>query len=150
MRSREAMAAATYEVDEILSGVADDDLWVSIGFSSELEPRDVLHVVCATSVDEQDRKLGHDTIYLERFDQAYSCYAGAERISAGGAGIEVVLTLQGARDLDLPTKVSFVCPAGLEGWPDALHMLGRMSAYECGRVVSIDGRAPESPSAGNG
>lgn len=133
------MAATTYEVDEINSGVEDDCLWVSIGFSSDLESRDVLHVVCATSVDDQDVKLGHDTIYLERFDQAYSGYAGVESISAGAAGIQLALTPRGMRDLELAANVAFVCPAGLGGWSDALHVLGRMSAYEWGRAVSVNG-----------
>ena len=32
-----------YEIKEIMSGIENEFLWVTIGFSSELENNDVLH-----------------------------------------------------------------------------------------------------------
>lgn len=131
------MASERYEVEEIRSGVADNCLWVSIGFSSELEKLDVLHVVCAMSVEAQDRKLGQNSIYLERFDQAYSCYAGADSILVAPESIEVALNSTGRKNLSFPGKVLFVRSSRLKGWASALRVFKRMSPQECGRVVSV-------------
>ena len=89
-----------YELQSIKSGVSGSDLWVSLGFSSPLEKWDVLHVVCAKKVDDQDRELGMDSIYLERFDQAYSCYQGASSIRVHQYGVDFRLTKHGAKALD--------------------------------------------------
>jgi len=132
--------AETYEVEEISAGVADDCHWVSIGFSSSIEKQDVLHVVCALSVDAQDRKLGHDSIYLERFDQAYSCYSGAEKISVGLQDIHFALNPEGGKALSLPRSVSFAVPPRLKGWSAASRIFKRMSSMECGRVVTVAGK----------
>lgn len=133
-------ATETYEVEEISAGVVDNCLWVSIGFSSRIEKQDVLHVVCAMSVDAQDRKLGHDSIYLERFDQAYSCYSGAERIAIEPQDIHVALNPQGSKALSLPRSVSFAVPPRLKGWSVASRVFKRMSSMECGRVVTVAGK----------
>jgi hypothetical protein len=51
-------AMEEYELEEVSSGVEESFLWVTLGFSSELEENDVLHVVCATTVDSEDRDAG--------------------------------------------------------------------------------------------
>ena len=89
-----------YELQEVTSGIEESSLWVTLGFSSELENNDVLHVVCATSVDDEDRSDGMVDLYLERFDQAYCCYGGAEDVLVGRASIEVRLNHKGREALD--------------------------------------------------
>jgi hypothetical protein len=126
---------ATFDLVEISAGVHEETLWVSVGFSSDLEDQDVLHVVCALEVDDQDRRLGHDAIYLERFDQANSCYAGAEEIAIGAEGIELKLNAHGCESLSLPQSVMFVVSSTLKGWGNAQAIFRRMRDLECGRVI---------------
>ncbi|HEY0682377.1 MAG TPA: Imm10 family immunity protein [Steroidobacter sp.] len=132
------MAVETYKIEEISAGVDEGCLWVSIGFSSELEKLDVLHVVCALDPGDQDLGEGHDAVYLERFDQAYSCNDGAEKILVRPATIEVTLNAKGRQDLGFSGDICFEAPDSLEGWANALGILERMSAQACGRVVSVD------------
>jgi hypothetical protein len=129
------MSSASYGVVEISSGLHEETLWVSVGFSSDLESQDVLHFVCALEVDDQDRRLGHNAIYLERFDQAYSCYAGAEAVLVGAKGIDVKLNAHGCENLSLPQSVEFVVTSSLKGWEDAQAIFRRMQDLECGRVL---------------
>ena len=51
------MSSESFNVVEISSGLHEETLWVSVGFSSDLEDQDVLHFVCALEVDDQDRRL---------------------------------------------------------------------------------------------
>ena len=111
---------------------------MSVGFASELERLDVLHFVCATEVDAQDRRLGHDAMYLERFDQAYSCYAGADEILVTSSGVKLKLNPRGRKCLALPEKVEFVVGSRLKGWADAKRIFMRMVGLECGRVLRCD------------
>jgi hypothetical protein len=129
------MSSESFDVVEISSGLHEETLWVSVGFSSELEDQDVLHFVCALELDDQDRRLGHNAIYLERFDQAYSCYAGAEAILIGVKGIDLKLNAHGCESLSLPQSVEFVVTSALKGWEDALTIFRRMQNLECGRVL---------------
>jgi hypothetical protein len=131
------MAPETYRVQEIRSGNSNDCLWVSVAFSSELERDDVLHIVCATSVDEQDRRLRQNTIYLERFDQAYSCYEGADRITVSSNRIDVEFNNAGTEHLSFTRSVAFLSNKDLHGWAEALVVFREMSKHECGRVVSV-------------
>ncbi len=71
------------EIKELMAGNDDETLWVSIGFSSELE-----------ELDDQDVASGMDGIYLERFDQAYSCYKGASQILVEHNSILIQLNKQ--------------------------------------------------------
>ena len=129
------MSSESFEVVEISSGLHEDTLWVSVGFSSELQDLDVLHFVCARDVDEQDRRLGHNAMYLERFDQAYSCYDGAEAIVIGASGVQVNLNARGCECLSLPNAVHFLVASDLKGWSEAVSIFRRMQDLECGRVL---------------
>ena len=129
------MSSESFQVVEINSGLHEETLWVSVGFSSELQEQDVLHFVCATDVDEQDRRLGHNAIYLERFDQAYSCYDGAKAIVIGTAGVRVELNAHGRESLSLPHKIDFLVASDLKGWSEAVGIFKRMQELECGRVL---------------
>jgi len=121
----------------VKSGVLDDTLWVSLGFASKLERLDRLHVVCAMTHDEQEAKLRMDTIYLERFDQAYSCYHGARRIDVEPDGVRVTLNAHGRKALDFREQLYFVLPKGLRGWKAAQRVFARMPKYKCGEVIEI-------------
>jgi hypothetical protein len=129
------MSSVSFDVVEISSGVHDETLWVSVGFSSELERLDVLHFVCATEVDSEDRKLGQNEMYLERFDQAYSCYAGADEIRVMTSKLQLKLNARGCKSLAFPQEVQFVVASKLSGWADAQRIFKRMESLECGRVL---------------
>jgi hypothetical protein len=111
---------------------------VTLGFSSVLEANDVLHVVCATSVEDEDRREGTVDLYLERFDQAYSCHGGADEVLVGFASIEVKLNEKGREALGFDGGVSFRVPAGLDKYQDALAILRQMSGLECGKRIRVD------------
>ena len=119
----------------VKSGTLDDTLWVSLGFASRLEALDRLHVVCATASDAQDAKLGMNTIYLERFDQAYSCYKGAHRIEVSPGGVKFRLTAHGRKSLDFKEYLHLAVPKGLRGWRAALKVFSDMPNYEAGQVL---------------
>ena len=127
----------TFQLVSVQSGEDDGCLWVSLGFTSALQKYDVLHVVCGQEVDDQDRKLGMDGIYLERFDQAYSGYKGAREITVSESRVEVLLTKRGAKDLAFSGPVSFMCSKRLKGYAHAVRVFRRMSEQECGSVVRV-------------
>ena len=118
-----------------MSGDDQDCLWVTLGFSSELRELDVLHVVCARSVDAQDRKTGMDGIYLERFDQAFSGYKGADYIRVCPRVIEIGLNAKGQAALGFNGPVTLRIPERLKGLSDALMVFAKMHHCECGRIV---------------
>jgi hypothetical protein len=109
-----------YGLEEVMSGGEESCLWVTLGFSSKLEEDDVLHIVCATSVDDQDRRGGMVDLYLERFDQAYCCYSGADVVLVGDVSVEVRLNAKGCEALDFDGGVVLQVPNGLDGYQDAV------------------------------
>lgn len=126
----------TYRIEETHSGEeADAYLWVTLGFASEHNALDTLHIVCACEVEPQDRAGGMAAIYLERDDQSRGGYGGAERIVIGEGSIEVVLNAAGLGQLEFDDSLSLQWPPALVGKAEALEILGRMRQYECGRVV---------------
>jgi len=128
-----------YVLEEVMSGTEDSCLWVTLGFASKLEDNDVVHLVCAMAVDAQDRNAGMADLYLERFDQAYSCYGGADRVVATPSTVEVHLNRKGCEALDFEgSDVCFQVPDGLQGYHDAVGVLRRMSALECGKTIRVD------------
>jgi len=126
-----------YELRSIRSGSTGSELYVSFGLSSPLERWDAFHIVCAKKVDDQDRELGMNTIYLERFDQAYSCYKGASSIRVSQRQVDLHLTKTGAKALDFKPLLQFVLPPQLAGVRKALTVFKRMPRYECGRLVQV-------------
>ncbi len=125
-----------YILEEVKSGETEEVLWVSLGFRSELEQLDVLHVVCAKTVDSQDRKNGHVSIYLERFDQAYSCYSGASAIEHRKDCVIVDFTEHGAEKLDFAPRLLLSVSSRVGGYTDARDVMGKMAFLECGSVVA--------------
>ena len=126
----------TYRIEEAHSGEEEGEyLWVTLGFASEQNPLDVLHIVCACEIEPQDRDGGMDAIYLERDDQSRGGYAGAERIAVGERSVDVVFNADGLGDLEFGDSVSLQWPEQLAGKAEALRILERMRGYECGRVI---------------
>ena len=126
----------TFPIEEIMSGEEDDVFWVSIGFSSELEANDVLHIVCAKSSDQATRDNDVESVYLERFDQAYSCYGGTSEISASSDAISVTLTAHGQQALDLPDCLCFI-NRDTPGYSEALATLQTMSIFPWGKSIAV-------------
>jgi hypothetical protein len=127
-----------YRLDEVMSGTEETYLWVTLGFSSEVEKNDVLHIVCATEVELQDREHGMADLYLERFDQVYCCYGGADLVLATPVSVEARLNEKGRQALDFDGGgVTFDVPTALAGYEDALQILQKMSVLECGRRVHV-------------
>lgn len=127
-----------YALEEVMSGTEEYCLWVTLGFSSELKENDVIHIVCETSVDAQDREAGRAELYLERFDQAYCCYGGADVVLVAPSSLEVRLNQKGCEALDFDGGVCFQVPAGLKGYDDAVEILKRMSILDCGKRIQVD------------
>ena len=126
-----------YDLKEIMSGEDEHCLWVTLGFSSDLEGLDVLHIVCGKSVEDQDLENGTDGIYLERFDQAYSGYKGADSIRVSPSEITVELNSEGQKELDFKGAVSFRVTEGLKGSGDAYLILAKMLRYAYGQIVEL-------------
>jgi hypothetical protein len=79
-------------------------LWVSLGFSSSLTPRDVLHVV-STDQTTPAGSRSRRRLYVERFDQLYSCNGGCDLVRVGPKSIEVHLTPKAAHLLSFKSNV---------------------------------------------
>lgn len=122
-----------FEIQEIMQGEEVDVFWVSVGFESDQNVDDVLHIVCAKAIDEQDIELGHDTIYLERHDQSFSCYGGADFIDIASNKITVQFNAIGSESIGLTGKVIFSSKNSLT---EAVNILEEMSKLECGNCVS--------------
>ncbi|KRD34220.1 hypothetical protein ASE35_10870 [Lysobacter sp. Root916] len=126
----------TYPIEEVHSG-EDGCLWVSLGFVSESDPLDVLHIVCAYEVEPQDREHGMDAIYLERDDQSRGGYGGAQRILVDERAVEVRLNEAGRALLEFEDSLCLLWPAELAGKAEALRILGRMRECESGRAIEL-------------
>lgn len=131
-----------YRLLTIASG-SNAGLWVSIGFSSLLKRNDVLHVVAG----EQPRPGGAQSrarLYVERFDQIYSCDGGAECVRVRPQSIEVHLTPKAAHLLSFESNVLlFECerrPSGYAKAMDTLREIARVNrrvkVEEVARVAS--------------
>ena len=79
-----------HRLEEVMAS-PDQALWVTLGFSSQLESNDVLHIVSSANADEG--------LYLERFDQGYSAVGGAESVVVLPTAVEVHLTESARREL---------------------------------------------------
>jgi hypothetical protein len=128
-----------YNLEEVMSGLEDSCLWVTLGFSSRLIANDVLHIVCATTANLRDRELGTADLYLERFEQAYSCYGGAEQITATPSSVQIRLNKKGSDALCFKgAGVWFSVPNDLANYTEALRILQQMTALEHGKRLVVD------------
>ena len=127
----------TYAVHTVYSGAGENELWVTLRFKSEDDDDDVVHIVCALEVDEQDRRHGMDQIFLERDDQARGGYGGADEIVASGQSVRIMLNDAGREQLEFDEPLELVWPNRVRGKLAALKRLSEMKQYVCGRVVHV-------------
>ena len=83
--------------DFLLVGLVDDELAVG----------DYLMLQRAYEFDEQDLRIGHDKVYIERNDQGYSCYGGIERFEVAPSTVRIrfddhgTQVMSGVRDMEV-------------------------------------------------
>jgi hypothetical protein len=118
-----------FELEEINSGQDDDFLWVMLGFSSTFQQLDTLYIVCPATVTSKDIPTETYGLYYERFDQLYSCYDAADRITITANTVELAFSPEGAKSLNFDGPVTFQCPPRLKGLSDARKILQRMAKH---------------------
>lgn len=107
----------------------EDEAMAVLAFCADDGTRaDYLMLQYPLQTDEQDRRHGLDGLYIERDDQAFGCYRGVESISRVGGRIEIELTAEGKRRLQLERIV--VVPVHWS--PTIDHALGRLAALSRG------------------
>jgi hypothetical protein len=115
-----------FALEEVSSGADDGGLWVSLGFVSDLEANDVLHIVggdADAARDQDDKRL-----YLERFDQSYSCEHGGDSVLVRRVSIEIQLSEEAREELAFDDQtLVFDVPRRLDGFDDAVRIFGEMS-----------------------
>ncbi len=126
-----------HEINTAQAGIHNGTLWVSLHFESPATTEDRIHIVCATSVDEQDRGQGMNAIYLERLHQGQSGYGLASQIRVTDSAVELQLTPDGLKRLEFPDSLRLKWSSTLDGYKIARQHLARMPDYECGKVVQI-------------
>ncbi len=127
----------SYDLKEIMSRDDENSLWVSLGFSSEMEELDVLFIVCGKSIDEQDENNEMDGIYLERYDQENSGYKLADSIKVSNSKIQVDLNPKGQKELNFKDIVTFQVPVKLDGFSNAINIFEKMTLYKSGEIVRV-------------
>lgn len=111
--------------------------WVTLGFTSELERHDRLHVVASEPVGESVGTGGR--IYLERFDQMYSADYGATEVRVLRQCVEVDLTPQSRRALAFDhQRLSFDGADKLHGYTAAVRIFRAME--QAGYAVRVEVR----------
>jgi len=127
-----------FEVNTIQSGEEEGDyLYVSLHFESSFTADDRLHVVCGISVDEQERRLGMDQIYLERLDQIQGGYGAASRILVTADAIQFDFTPEGQRLLGFSPPLRLLWSSSLKGYGEAHENLAKMQTLECGKAIQF-------------
>jgi hypothetical protein len=123
-RIREAMTR--YRLVEIMSG-SDAGLWVTLGFSSRMNRDDVLHIVTSSQPKAHGAKHA-ELLYVERFDQLYSCAEGAELVRVRPRSVEVHLSREAKRALAFGSgRWRFEVPPRLMGYRRAVRTFQAMS-----------------------
>ena len=129
-----------FDIEEVFT--EDGDLLVlSLGFASARDPLDILHVACGRQRGGHQPPRGEDQLYLERTDQDLAC-DGREviRLAARLDHVELALSEEGARLLQLPRLVRFRFGARPELFSIALAQLKAMAAAGQDCIV-MDGPA---------
>ena len=79
----------------------------------------MVHIVCATTVDAVDRDSGVAELYLERFDQAYCCYGGADLVVVAPSSVAIRLN---QRALKPSRSRAAACPSKCDPGSRAMRM----------------------------
>jgi hypothetical protein len=75
----------------------DDTMAVFSFCADEGQSTEYLMLRYPLQMDEQDRHLGLDGLYIERNEQGFGCYRGVESIRRIGDRIEIDLNAEGKR-----------------------------------------------------
>jgi hypothetical protein len=130
-----------HRINTAQAGEEEDYIWVSLHFESPQTEEDRIHIVCATSTDEQDEANGMNAsmnaIYLERLDQSLAGYGLATSIRVTASAVELEITPDGLQQLEFPGSLRLLWSPALEGYQTAQKHLARMGTYECGKVVQV-------------
>ena len=111
-----------------MSGRETDCVWVTLGFSSQLCANDVLHIVRGPARDGENSEIGMSGLYLERFEQAYSCYGSAEHIVATSLSVQVRLNEKGRTALGFANaEIWFDVSDNLTKYDEAFEILQQMT-----------------------
>ncbi len=124
------------ELEEVNAGVSEGSLWVALGFRSPARINDTLFIVTAENPDTSDSD--RDLLYFERFDQAYSGYDYATRVSATEEAVEIDLTDEGSRELELPARIRFSAANHRVDLSGVVRMLARMREVSGARFIEVD------------
>jgi len=141
-----AMSVMTrYRLKTVASG-ANAGLWVTLGFTSSLQRKDVLHIVSgdqATAAGARSRAR----LYVERFDQLYSCNGGGELVRVRPTSVEVHLTAKAEHLLSFESGVLlFEFDRHFPGYAEAVRTFRAMARVN--QRVEIQGSPPEPNSRG--
>lgn len=107
---------ARFEVDELFIENGDY-LALSIGFTSDDDPLDVLHLVLDSTNNSEY------SLYLERTDQSASCLNQVRQITFGDTQVALYLTDVGAESLNLERLVEFSFEKQPDLYPIAIAQL---------------------------
>ena len=131
----------SYALVECQSGSEPDYLWASLGFSSPAVATDVIHIVVAKEVPAKCATLGHDTVYLERYEQGLSCYGGVEKIAVAENFLLLDLDATGRTALDFCGPLQLTECASVSGYGQALKLFEQMCDLHCGRAIQFARRS---------
>ena len=95
---------------------------------------DTLFIVTAESPDTSDSN--RDLLYFERFDQAGSGYDYATRLSATSTAVDLDLTDEGCRELELPARIRFSARHRVD-LSGVVRMLARMREVSGARCIEV-------------
>ncbi len=113
----------------------DDLLCVSLGFVSQENPLDILHIVSGVYLSETTPKPLEDCLYFERTDQRLSCSGEAISIEIGDLMIRIRFTELGARSLGFSKMVEFYFAGKSDLFDSVVQILDKMSAIGHREIV---------------
>jgi hypothetical protein len=129
-----------FEIEEVFTENGDL-LVLSLGFASARDPLDVLHFACGRQRSGRRPPPVEDLLYIERTDQDQACDSREVIRLAGHLDhVELVLSDEGARLLQLPHTVRFRFNAHPELLPTTLAQLKAMTA--AGQDCIVMGEQP--------
>ncbi|MDQ0072707.1 hypothetical protein J2W34_004512 [Variovorax boronicumulans] len=113
-------------------------LWLTLGFASQGEPLDVLHIVCGKT---PTGILEEDALYLERTSQDLACSGEVLALAVRSESLVLTLTPEGAGALELPEHVRFTFKTQPTLFAQAAGMLVQMEALGHACIVTSDARS---------
>jgi hypothetical protein len=88
---------------------------LQIGFADrEHNTQDYLLLQRAHEIDEQDKRLGFDGVYIERNDQSFSMYGGIARFELLEDRVRILLDEKGARIMGGLREMEITLAADIE------------------------------------